>query len=133
MNELAGAVLASPVLLVIARVVLASFFLIAGIFGVFNFSSVVKEVVAAALPAPKVLALAMIVTQLVGSLLLISNVGGLAWLGAVVLAGFTLLCIPLGHPFWRFDEPKRTADMQIALEHFALSGGLLAAAIASAS
>ncbi|ODP33216.1 hypothetical protein A9762_19730 [Pandoraea sp. ISTKB] len=128
---MASAVLGSPVLMVAARVMLASFFLIAGIFGVFNFSSVVQEVMAVHLPAPRLLALAIIATQLVGSLLLISNVGGLAWLGAMLLAGFTLVCIPLGHPFWQFDEPKRTADMQIALEHVAVAAGLLIAAIAN--
>lgn len=44
---------------------------------------------------------------------------------------FTLLCIPIGHPFWRMDEPRRTADLQIALEHVALTGGLLLAAVQS--
>jgi transmembrane protein len=49
-----------------------------------------------------------------------------------VYAGvFTLLCIPYGHPFWRFEEPKRSEELYIAFEHVALTGGLLLAAVAS--
>lgn len=133
MNDLAVSVLSSPVALITARLVLASFFVMAGIFGVFNFGAVVQEMIDASLPVPKFLAFATITTQLIGSLLLVTNVGHLSWLGAIVLAGFTLLCIPLGHPFWNYEEPiKRTAEMQIALEHFALSGGLVIAAILGA-
>lgn len=131
MTEFAASLLSSSILMIVARVVLASFFLIAGIFGIFNFPAVVQEMSAASLMAPKLMAVATIATQLVGSILLITNVAGLSWLGAVVLAVFTLLCIPFGHPFWQFEEPQRTQHLQIALEHFALSGGLLIAAIVS--
>lgn len=51
--------------------------------------------------------------------------------GAGILAIFTLLCIPIGHPFWKLAEPQRTQDFQIVLEHIALSGGLLLAVIAT--
>ncbi len=33
--------------------------------------------------------------------------------------------------FWKLAEPQRTQDFQIVLEHIALSGGLLLAAIAT--
>jgi transmembrane protein len=42
-----------------------------------------------------------------------------------------LLGIPYGHPFWRFEEPKRSEELYIAFEHVALTGGLLLAAVAS--
>jgi transmembrane protein len=71
----------------------------------------------------------MIATQLVGSFLVITNVAGLTWLGAGILGVFTLLCIPYGHPFWRFGEPKRSEELYIAF--VALTGGLLLAAVAS--
>ncbi len=117
---------ATPIL---ARSILASFFLIAGLFGLFNFLAVTSEMQAVALPAPKMFAVATIATQLGGSILLITNLRGLGWLGAGALAVFTLLCIPVAHPFWLQDEPRRTVDLQIALEHFALTGGLLLAAV----
>lgn len=133
MSNTFTAVLKNPALLLAARILLASFFLIAGIFGVFNFSAVTQEMISAALPLPQGLAFATIATQLVGSFLLITNFQKLGWLGAIGLAIFTLLCVPLGHPFWMYeDTAKRMAEMQIALEHIALSGGLVIAAIHSA-
>jgi transmembrane protein len=123
--------LGSEVVLVFARVIVSSFFLVAGLFGVFNFNTVVQEMRDASLARPQLFALATIITQLSGSALLITNVAGLAWLGAGILGAFTLLCIPFGHAFWRYPEPKRTAELHIALEHVALTGGLLLAAIAS--
>ncbi|WP_226634762.1 DoxX family protein [Novosphingobium profundi] len=131
MSEWIHALLAQPTTLVVGRIVLSSFFVIAGIFGVFNFDVIVAEMQTAKLPAPQAFAVATIATQLLGSALLITNFAGLAWLGAGILGGFTLLCIPLGHPFWLYAEPRRTVDFQIALEHIALTGGLLLAAVAS--
>ncbi|WP_336004790.1 DoxX family protein [Acinetobacter pittii] len=123
--------LSSNYALVLGRIVLSSFFLIAGIFGIFNFDAVVNEMIGANLSHPQLFAFATIAVQLVGSILLISNFAGLTWLGAAILAVFTLLCIPVGHPFWELAEPQRTQDFQIVLEHIALTGGLLLAAIAT--
>lgn len=129
MNEIAASILTTPAALVIARGVLASYFLVAGIFSLVNFSSFVQEITHTALPAPRQMAMAVIATKLGGAVLLMFNAGGMGWLGAVVLAGFTLLCIPVAHPFWRLEEPRRTTSLQFALEHIALSGGLMVAAI----
>ncbi|WP_038345091.1 DoxX family protein [Acinetobacter sp. A47] len=131
MPPLLQTLLSHPYSLLIGRIVLSSFFLIAGIFGLFNFDSVVNEMNQANLPAPQFFALATIAVQLSGSILLITNFAGLTWLGAGMLAVFTLLCIPVGHPFWKLAEPARTHDLQIVLEHIALTGGLLLAAIVS--
>lgn len=70
----------------------------------------------------------MIVTELGGSALLVSDAYGLGWLGAGWLGVFIVLCIPLGHPFWRFPQPQRMEHFQIALEHFTVVGGLMCAA-----
>lgn len=101
--------LSSNYTLVIGRIVLSSFFLIAGIFGVFNFDTVVNEMIGANLPLPQLFAFATIAIQLIGSILLISNFAGLTWLGAGILAIFTLLCIPIGHPFWKLAEPQKNS------------------------
>lgn len=113
------------------RVILTSFFWMAGVFGVFNFNVIVQEMAHVKLPAPAVFAVATIATQLIGSALVISNFNGLGWLGAGALAVFTLLTIPLGHAFWTFEEPKRTAEFHIALEHITVIGGLLIAGLLS--
>jgi len=115
-------------MLIILKIVFTTLFWSAGIFGVFNYSEVVKEVQAVHLPFPFLLAAATIATQLGGSALIITNAGNLAWLGAVALAVFTLLTIPFGHAFWTFTEPQRTAELHIALEHITVAGGLLLAA-----
>lgn len=131
MQDLVIAVLQHPVALLVAKLVLTFVFWMAGLFGVFNFKVIVQEMVDVHLPNPRFFALATIFTQLAGSLLIITNLGGYGWLGAGWLAVFLLLTIPLGHPFWKFDEPKRTHEFHIALEHVTVVGGLMLAAILS--
>lgn len=124
-------VLGSDAALIAGRGIVSSFFWIAGLFGVLNFGVICTEMRDVSLPWPRAFAAATIATQLVGSFFLITNVGGLTWLGAGMLGVFTLLCIPVGHAFWRFAKPKRTSEFHIALEHVALTGGLMLAAVAS--
>jgi transmembrane protein len=122
------AILVSDLFELIARVVLTSFFLIAGIFGLLKFDVMVATIRHHGFSSPKTVVAAMIVTELAGSVLLITDVFRLGWLGAGWLGVFTLLSIPLGHPFWKFQPPKKMEEMQIALEHIALIGGLMVAA-----
>lgn len=117
-----------PHAILAAKVILTSFFWMAGLFGVFNFRIIVQEMVDAGLPMPKFFAVTTIACQLAGSALLITNLAGLAWLGAGALGVFTILCIPIGHPFWKFEEPKRSHEFHIALEHITVVGGLILAA-----
>ncbi|MCA1440420.1 DoxX family membrane protein [Ensifer sp. IC4062] len=131
MENLLTLLLTHPHMIMTAKVVLTSFFWMAGLFGVFNFKVIVQEMVDAKLPSPKFFASATIACQLAGSGLLISNAGGLGWLGAGALAVFTILCIPIGHPFWKFDEPKRTHEFHLVLEHITVVGGLMLAAAIS--
>jgi transmembrane protein len=75
---------------------------------------------------------AVILTQIVSSIAIISNRG--AWLGAAALAIFTALTIPLVHHFWAItEEPFRTIAMHTASEHVGIIGGLLAVAVLSAN
>ena len=106
---------------------MTSFFWIAGIFGLLKFDVIVATIRQLG-SSPKYIVAAMIVTELAGSVLLVTDAFQLGWLGAGWLGVFTFLSIPLGHPFWKFLPPKRMEEMQIALEHFALIGGLMAAA-----
>ncbi|USJ28507.1 DoxX family protein [Ensifer adhaerens] len=131
MPSFIAAFLESSVALIGGRVVLTCLFWMAGIFGIFNFSVVVQEMRDAALPLPATFAVATIACQLIGSALIITNFAGLGWLGAGALGVFTLLSIPLGHPFWTYAEPRRQQEFQIALEHVTVVGGMLLAAILS--
>jgi transmembrane protein len=110
------------------RAVLTVLFWSAGIFGLFNYSAVVEEVRAVGLPFESAIAAGTIFLQLGGSLMVITNIGNCGWIGAAALALFTLLTIPFGHAFWNFPEPRRTAELHIALEHLTVVGGLLLAA-----
>lgn len=123
--------LSHPAAIVVANIVLTFVFWMAGLFGLFNFKAIVQEMVDVNLPASRLFAVATIATQLLGSALVISNIGGLGWLGAGALAVFLILTIPIGHPFWTYSEPKRTHEFHIALEHVTVVGGLMMAAILS--
>lgn len=123
--------LTHSVFLVVAKTVLTLVFWMAGLFGIFNFKIIVQEMIDANLAWPRFFAIATIATQLTGSAVVITNFAGLGWLGAGGLAVFLLLTIPLGHPFWNFEEPKRTQEFHIALEHVSVVGGLMLAGILS--
>jgi len=121
--------LTSQVSVIFARVVLTAFFWIAGLFGLFKFGVMVKVIEEHELPAPRLIVALMVLTELVGSALLITDVRSLGWLGAGWLGVFTVLSIPLGHPFWKYRPPKKMEEFQIALEHLAVVGGLMCAAV----
>ncbi|MBZ7924263.1 DoxX family protein [Ensifer adhaerens] len=131
MDALITSVLTHPHFALAGKIVLTSLFWIAGLFGVFNFNAVVQEMVDVGLPTPQAFAVATIACQLFGSALIITNVAGLGWVGAIALAVFTLLTIPFGHAFWQFEGPKRMHEFQIALEHLTVVGGLALAGILS--
>lgn len=114
---------------VLVRTVLTLLFWSAGLFGLFNFSAVVAEVHGVGLPYASFVAAATILLQLAGSFFVITNVAKLGWAGAIALAVFTLLTIPFGHAFWTFEEPRRTAELHLCLEHVTVVGGLLLAAV----
>ncbi|WP_235423090.1 DoxX family protein [Enterobacter hormaechei] len=115
----------SSVALYLSRILLTFFFWMAGIFGLFNFDVIVQEMMAVGLPLPSLFAAATILCQLGGSALVISDRAGYGWIGSIMLIVFTLLTIPVGHPFWTFSEPARTREFHIALEHITVVGGLM--------
>ena len=128
MENLLPLLLTHPHMIMLATVILTSFFWLPRLFGLFNFRTIVQDMIDVDLPVPRFFAVATIACQLGGSALLITNAWGLGWLGAGALAVFTILCIPVAHPFWKFDEPKRTPEFHIVLEHVTVVGGLMLAA-----
>lgn len=133
MNTFLSQVLTSPAFVIGARVVLTLLFWSAGLFGIFHFDAIVEEMRTESLPAPEAFAVLTIAVQLIGSILTITNFKGLGWLGAGMLATFTVLTIPFGHAFWKFQEPRRTAELHLVLEHLTVVGGLLVAAVLMAT
>ncbi len=124
-----ASILEHPTTFIVARVVLTTLFWSEVIFGTLKFRGFVAAVERVSLPFPTFVAAATIVYQLIGSALIITNYDQLGWLGAAMLAVFTLLTIPYGHAFWKFEEPRRTQEFHFVLEHITVVGGLLLVAI----
>jgi uncharacterized membrane protein YphA (DoxX/SURF4 family) len=114
-----------PALVVVARVLLGSVFLFSAADKALHFSQAVGEVQALGLPAPAVVALSVIVVQAVGVLLLWFQ--RVAWLGAGLLAVFTLAATVLAHQFWQESGHAYVRELTTFLEHLAIIGGLMLA------
>jgi transmembrane protein len=113
----------------LARAGLCLAFVYSGLSKLFDFPSAVAEQAHFGMSPPALFAAATIATQLGGSALMLLWRGPLAALGALALAGFTLLATFVGHPFWRESGMERFADLNSFLEHFGLVGGFLLVAL----
>jgi len=107
----------------IARLCLAAVFLYSGVDKLWHWRSSIEEVEGDGLPWPAVLAGATVFTQLVGGSLVAT--GLVAWLGALLLAGFTVAATLLGHRFWLRRGAEFRHEVTTSLEHVAIVGGLL--------
>ena len=121
-----SAILGSSAVRLAARLALVSPFAISGLAKLIDFTGAAGEVRGLGLPHPAAIAVAVIATQLIGSLLFLTR--RYRWLGAGLLAGFTAFATLLAHGFWRFDGVERAHQMATFLEHFAIVGGLILAA-----
>lgn len=112
-----------------ARVLLTFVFWSSGLMKLFNFKGGIAEMTLFGLKPPWFFNLGTILIQLVGSALIIH--GTYAWIGAAMLALFTLATFPIAHRFWRMEEPARTLDFCIVLEHVTVLGALMLVAMVS--
>jgi uncharacterized membrane protein YphA (DoxX/SURF4 family) len=107
----------------IARLCLAAVFLYSGVDKLWHWRSSIEEVRSDGLPWPAAFAGATVFTQLVGGFLVAT--GFFAWLGALLLAGFTIGATLLGHRFWLRRGTEFRHELTTSLEHVAIVGGLL--------
>jgi uncharacterized membrane protein YphA (DoxX/SURF4 family) len=107
----------------IARLCLAAVFLYSGVDKLWHWRSSIEEVKSDGLPWPAAFAGATVFTQLVGGFLVAT--GFFAWLGALLLAGFTAAATLLGHRFWLRHGSEFRHELTTSLEHVAIVGGLL--------
>jgi uncharacterized membrane protein YphA (DoxX/SURF4 family) len=107
----------------IARLCLAAVFLYSGVDKLRHWRSSIEEVRSDGLPWPATFAGATVFTQLVGGFLVAT--GFFAWLGALLLAGFTVAATLLGHRFWLRHGSEFQHELTTSLEHVAIVGGLL--------
>ncbi|PVE24148.1 DoxX family protein [Microvirga sp. KLBC 81] len=120
-------ILALPGFDYLARLALASPFLISGIVKLLDFNGAVNEVAGLGLQPATLIASVLVCTQLGGSALLLTR--RYCWLGAGILAVFTALATLLAYPFWAFDGPERGRQIATFFEHVAIVGGLAFAAL----
>ena len=110
----------------LARTVLTFMFWGSGLSKLIDFSGGVAEMAHFGLEPAVAFNIAVIVTQLGGSALVILN--RFAWLGAGALAVFTALTIPIAHGFWAMEEPMKTFEFYVVMEHISVIGGLMVVA-----
>jgi transmembrane protein len=111
----------------LGRLALASPFLVSGFVKLLDFSGATAEVAGLGLRPGAPFAAAVVLTQLGGSMLFLTR--RFCWLGAAILAGFTVVATLLAHPFWTFEGPDRGRQTATFFEHAAIVGGFAMAAM----
>jgi len=125
------ATLRSPAAWWLARVALTLPYWWSGIEKLLHPQAALAEISSLGLPSPEISYAMLLLTQLVGSLLVICN--RWTWLGAGALGVFTAIVTVLAHPFWNLQGAERFAAMSTFLEHIALIAGFVYAAMLAVS
>ena len=126
MHSLIGTLTSSRPFGFAARTVLTSMFWLSAIAKTVDFQAATAEMAHFGLQPAAPIAIAVIITQFLGSALIIAN--RWTWLGAGALAVFTALTIPIAHAFWSMEEPFRTIEFHVTMEHITVIGALMVVA-----
>lgn len=103
-------------------------FWLSGIDKLLDVNATAREMADIGLTHPELVAFAVIVVQLGGSLLSVFARGVAAAAGALALAAFTLIATWVAHAFWTLHGHERIGEMNIFIEHIAIVFGLALAA-----
>ena len=112
-----------PAIRFIALLGLCAAYLQGGLVKLVDFGGAVTEAQHFGLPFAPAIAGATIVTELVGSALVLS--GFYRWLGALWIAGFTLIATFVANWFWEIPQPDRFMVENAFFEHLGLVGAFL--------
>ena len=107
----------------LALLCLCAAYLQGGWYKALNFRGAVAEVKALGLTPAAPIAAAVLVLQLAASALILT--GWYRWLGALALAGFTVLAALLADRFWAVPQAERQRAANAFFEHWGLVGGML--------
>jgi len=116
----------------IARAGLCLAYVYSGVAKLLDFPAAIAEQQHFGLNPPALFAAATIAVQLGGSALVLFGHGRWRALGALLLAGFTVLATLIGHPFWAMSGSERFHNLNAFLEHAGLIGGFLIVALLAA-
>jgi uncharacterized membrane protein YphA (DoxX/SURF4 family) len=118
-----ASVVATPPVHFIALLGLCAAYIQGGLTKLLDFNAAVAEAQNFGLPFAAAVAGATIVTELAGSALILAGV--YRWLGALWLAGFTLVATFVANRFWELLPPERFMIENAFFEHLGLVGGFL--------
>lgn len=107
----------------VARTVLTFMYWASGLSKLIDFKAGMAEMSFFGLEPAGAFNVAVIITQIGGSALVILN--RWTWLGAGALAVFTALTIPIAHHFWTMEEPMKTLEFYVAVEHVSMIGAMM--------
>lgn len=114
----------STVMLFLVHLGLCAAYIQGGLVKLTDFPGAVVEMVHFRLNPPALFAVLVIALELGASVMVLT--GFLRWLGALALAGFTLLSTLIALRFWEQPAGKvRHADANAFFEHLGLIGGFL--------
>jgi uncharacterized membrane protein YphA (DoxX/SURF4 family) len=107
----------------IAMLCLCAAYLQGGIIKATDFNAAIGEMNHFGLTPAAPFAVAVIVLELGASLMILT--GFYRWLGALALAGFTLMATFIANRYWELAMPERFMAANSFYEHLGLIGGLL--------
>ena len=123
LTALARRLLAPPVVRGAALLALTSAYIAGGLAKAFDLEGATAEMAHFGLRPALGFALGVIALELVAPALVLS--GRLRWLGALALAGFTLLAMLLANRFWEMAGAERFAATNAFFEHLGLAGAFV--------
>jgi uncharacterized membrane protein YphA (DoxX/SURF4 family) len=121
--EKTAAQFATPAVRWIALLGLCAAYLQGGLDKATDFPSAIAEMNHFGLAPAAPFAIAVIVLELGASALIL--IGFYRWLGALALAGFTLMATFIANRFWGLAPPERFIAANSFFEHLGLVGGFL--------
>lgn len=109
--------------LFIARILIASFFIVSGIMKIQNFAATEAMLAAKNIPFPQISLGIALAIELVGGIFLIFGFKTRWWSGILFL--FILTSSVLLHDFWNYADAERVDQLYNFLKNMAILGGLL--------
>ncbi|HMA48837.1 MAG TPA: DoxX family protein [Magnetospirillaceae bacterium] len=121
--------LGHPAVLLATRICVTLPFLVGGLVKLADWQGGIEEMHALGLEPAWAVNLATLLTELVGSALVILN--RKTWLGAGALGIFTVLTTFLAHRFWDFQGAERMREFNSFLEHATIAAAFILVTVLS--
>ena len=118
-----GRVIGSAPVRWLALLALCAAYLQGGLNKAFDFAGAYAEMQHFGLPYAAMLAAISIAVELGASLLVLTGI--FRWVGALVLAGFTLFATLVANRYWEMVPPERFMAANAFFEHIGLVGGFV--------